>query len=199
MKIKFVTLIAAVFLTGGVAGIAQTTTTTTTTTTHIWNDPHAWWQNHWSNNGAQLYTANEASLDLFGSYLSGEHKIENVFHNSIRHGFWGGGVGINYFFTRELGIGGDINIPDDHFGHFVNNIDGSLIARMPIGNCGLAPYIFGGGGRQTDPVWQWTGHAGVGVEYRFNPGTAFFTDARYVWVDKTPDEILFRAGLKLVF
>jgi hypothetical protein len=200
MKMKIVTLTTAVLMITG-AATAQTTTTTTTTTTetHVWNDPHAWWQSHWAYNREDSYTAGELSLDFFGSYLAGEHKVENLFHNSVRHGFWGGGVGVNYFFLRELGIGGDFNIPDDHFGNFINNVDGSLIARFPIPNSGLAPYVYGGGGRQTDPSWQWTGHAGVGLEYRFNPVTGFFTDARYIWPKRSSDEILFRAGLRFVF
>jgi hypothetical protein len=66
-------------------------------------------------------------------------------------------------------------------------------------NSGLAPYVFGGGGRQTDPEWQWTGHAGVGLEYRFNPVTGVFADGRYTWADRTSDSILFRAGVRFVF
>jgi hypothetical protein len=199
MKMQFVTL-TAVGLLAASAGMAQTTTTTTTTTTtsHVWTDPHTWWGNHWAYNAADRYTANELSLDMFGSYLAGERRAEDLFKTNIRHGFWGGGVGVNYFFTREIGIGGDIEIPDNG-GNFVNNVDGSLIARIPIVNSGLAPYVFGGGGRQTEPVWQWTGHAGVGIEYRFNPVTGVFADGRYMWVDKTSDEILFRAGVRFVF
>lgn len=199
MKMQFVTL-TAVGLLAASAGMAQTTTTTTTVTTesHVWNDPHAWWGNHWVYNTGERYTANELSLDMFGSYLAGQRKIEDLFKTNIRHGTWGGGVGVNYFFTRNIGVGGDLEIPADD-GNFINNIDGSLIARMPIGNSGLAPYVYGGGGRQTDPTWQWTGHAGVGLEYRFNPVTGIFADARYIWVDKTPDEILFRAGVRFVF
>jgi len=198
MKMQFVTLTAAGLMAAS-AAVAQTTTTTTTTTvSHVWNDPHTWWGNHWAYNAADRYTANELSLDMFGSYIAGERRAEDLFKTNIRHGTWGGGVGVNYFFTREIGIGGDINIPDDG-GNFINNIDGSLIARLPIANTGLAPYLFGGGGRQTEPVWQWTGHAGVGVEYRFNPVTGIFADGRYMWVDKTPDEILFRAGVRFVF
>jgi hypothetical protein len=199
MKMQFVTL-TAVGLLAASAGMAQTTTTTTTTTTtsHVWNDPHTWWGSHWAYHTDDRYTANELSLDMFGSYIAGERRIEDLFDTNIRHGVWGGGVGLNYFFTREIGIGGDINIPDDG-GNFVNNINGSLIARIPIVNSGLAPYVFGGGGRQTEPVWQWTGHAGVGLEYRFNPVTGVFADGRYMWVDKTADEILFRAGVRFVF
>jgi hypothetical protein len=199
MKMKFVTLTTLALLVAG-AGMAQTTTTTTTeTSTHVWSDPHAWWGDHWVYTSADKYTANELSLDFFGSYLAGERRVEDLFKTNIRHGFWGGGVGVNYFFCRNLGISADMNIPDDNFGNFINNVDGSLIARFPIVNSGLAPYVFGGGGRQTDPTWQWTGHAGVGLEYRFNPVTGIFADARYLWVDKTSDEIMFRAGVRFVF
>ena len=201
---KLITLSAAVFLTAS-AGLAQptttetTTTTTTTTTAHVWNDPNAWWANHWVMIPDNRYTANELSLDLFGSYVHAEKKIENIFHQGIRHnGFWGGGVGLNYFFCRELGIGGDVNMPDDGF-HLVDNVDGNLIARMPIANSGFAPYVYGGGGRQIDPAWEWEGHAGVGIEYRFNPGTGIFSDARYTWVKHTSDEILLRAGVRFIF
>lgn len=204
MKIKFITISAAVLLTAS-AGLAQpttteqtTTTTTTTTTTHIWNDPNAWWASHWQVIHENQYTANELSLDMFGSYISDEHKIENVFHNTVRHGFWGGGVGLNYFPLPYLGIGGDINMPVNG-GKLIDNAYGQLIGRLPICNTGLAPYVFGGGGRQIEPSWQWEGHAGVGIEYRLNPGWGVFTDARYTWVKHSSDEILFRAGLRFVF
>ena len=199
MKIRLVTLAAAVLLTAN-AGKAQTTTTTTTTTvtTHVWEDPNAWWGSHWVMVKDNRYNCNELSLDFFGSYLANEKNIENVFKHSIRHGTWGGGVGANYFFTRELGVGVDANIPAND-GNFVDSVNGSLIARFPITTTGLAPYVFGGGGRQTDPAWQWTGHAGVGLEYRFNPGTGVFADTRYTWADKTSDTILFRAGLRFLF
>jgi hypothetical protein len=199
MKIKFILLTAAAVFAAGAAGAQTTVEQTTTTTTHVWNDPNAWWANHWLYSNGNLYNANELSLDFFGSYLAGERRAEDLLKTNIRHGYWGGGVGINYFFTRYLGVGGDIEIPDDNYGNFVNNMDGSLIARFPIGNSGLAPYVFGGGGRQTDPTWQWTGHAGVGLEYRFNPVTGVFADGRYMWVDKTSDEILFRAGVRFAF
>jgi len=68
---------------------------------------------HWTYTSANLYTANELSLDLFGSYLAGQRKIEDLFKTNIRHGFWGGGVGLNYFLTRNIGVGGDIDIPEN--------------------------------------------------------------------------------------
>jgi hypothetical protein len=201
MKIKITTLTAAVLLIAG-AGVAQTTTTTTTTTqvVHVWSDPHQWWDNHWRfETGVSPYMDNELSLDFYANYMAAQRGIEHLFNTDIRHGIWGGGVGVNYFFVKWLGIGGDMNMPCANLGNFVNDINGSLIARMPIECSPFAPYLFGGGGRQTNPEWQWTGHLGVGAEFRFNPGVGIFTDARYVWADKTTDTILFRAGFRFAF
>jgi hypothetical protein len=202
MKMKITILTAAVLLTAS-ASFAQETTTTTTTTTqevHIWNDPSQWWANHWTyTTGTSPYYDNELSLDFYANYMANQRAIEHLFHTDIRHGLWGGGVGVNYFFVKYLGIGGDINMPCANLGNFVNDINGSLIARIPIACSGFAPYLFGGGGRQTNPEWQWTGHAGVGAEFRLNPGVGIFTDARYVWADKTTDTILFRAGFRFAF
>lgn len=173
------------------AGIAQGA--------HLWDDPNAWASSHFAYDvSAPRYTAQELSFDAFGSYLAGERKFNKLFETNIRHGSWGGGVGLNYFFIRELGVGVDMNIPDNG-GNFIDSVSGSLIARWPLDPSGFAPYIFGGGGRGTDPVWEWQGHAGVGMEYRFNPATGIFVDGRYVWHDKSYDRLLLRAGLRLVF
>jgi hypothetical protein len=193
MKItKIATLAAAVLLTAGVSGMAQTA--------HVWNDPQGWWGNHfsYSPNTTDKYTANEFSLDTFASYLAGENKLTDVFDTNIRHGKWGGGLGLNYFITRELGVGVDANIPDND-GNFIDSVSGSAIVRIPLGNSGLAPYILAGGGRQTDPAWEWTGHLGAGLEYRFNTTTGVFLDGRYVWADKTSDTVLLRSGIRFVF
>ena len=198
MKFRTLTTVILLSATSGLAQDATTATTTTTTTTTVnAHDPNGWWANHWNCN-AERYNADELTLDLFGSYLANQRKIEDLFHTNIRNGSWGGGVGTSFFFLRYLGIGGDINIPDNG-GNFVDSINGSLIARLPICNSGFAPYVFGGGGRQTQPAWQWTGQAGVGMEYRFNPLTGIFVDTRYTWADKTSDTIYFRAGVRFVF
>ena len=200
---KSVAIFAGIMLAaGGVMAQVETTTTTTTTTTytmHAWNDPNSWWHEHFVYTTADLYRANEMSFDMFGSYLHTERRVESLFHTDIRNnGFWGGGVGLNYFGTRYMGVGGDINIPNNG-GNFVDSMAGSLIARLPLDPTGLAPYVFGGGGRQTDPAWEWEGHLGVGLELRFNPVTGLFTDARYNWVRNTPDTLLLRAGLRFSF
>src|SRR5690349_21110856 len=125
---------------------------------HVWDDPSGWWDNHFSyDQNADTYTGQELSMDFFGSYLNPEGKFTDLFKTNIRHGFWGGGVGLNYFLTRNFGIGTDFNIsskPDDQ--NLVDYVVGNLYARLPLGNSGFAPYIFGGGGRATSPIYQWT-------------------------------------------
>ena len=167
-------------------------------------DTAGWWTEHWTHDpNAARYTAREGSPDLFGSYQAPEEKFSHIFQTDIRQtGIWGGGAGFNYFITREIGIGVDSNFGDNR-GPFVDHVVGSLLLRAPLGNSGIAPYIFGGGGRGFDPAWQWLGHAGVGLEYRFSTMTGIFLDGRYVWAEKRVDDfrdsLLLRAGLRIVF
>jgi hypothetical protein len=195
---KIVTLVGTALAASASMAMAQTETTETTTVVHVWDNPHDWWGNHFTAPTGAKFTANELNFDLFASYVAPERTFTHLAQTDIRDGAWGGGVGLNYFLTRELGIGGDINMPNDK-GNLVDSVSGSLIARFPCEQVGIAPYFFGGGGRTTDRVWDWTGHAGVGMEYRMNPLTGVFADARYIWGDKSSDAVLFRAGLRFIF
>jgi len=192
MRIKNILAVGAVLMV--TAGMARAA--------HVWDDPNAWWGGHFTYDtaGTPRYTPAELSFDAFGSYIAGERRFNKLFETNIRHGDWGGGVGLNYFFLREVGIGADINIPANG-GNFIDQVDGSLILRWPFEPSGFAPYVFGGGGRSTDPIWEWIVHAGIGIEYRFNPTTGVFFDTRYIWhvTDGSSDRILFRGGLRFVF
>ncbi len=166
---------------------------------HVWEDPNAWWNSHFSYDAAaEKYTDQELSLDLFGSYINPEEKFSHLFRSSIRKGYWGGGVGLNYFLLRQVGIGADMNM-SDHPGRIVDQVLGNGILRLPLGNSGLSPYAFGGGGRGISPSWEWVYDAGVGLEMRFTPTTGIFGDARYIWADQSVDRLLIRAGLRVVF
>lgn len=168
---------------------------------HMWEDPGAWWSDHFVSDArpTQKFSAQEVSLDMFGSYMTPERGIEHLFNTDIRSGgHWGGGVGLNYFLTRNLGLGADMNMSNNG-GKLVDLVGGNAILRFPIEKAGLAPYIIGGGARGIDPSWQWVGHAGVGLELRWNPTTGIFIDGRYIWADKTSDALWLRAGLRVVF
>jgi hypothetical protein len=107
-------------------------------------------------------------------------------------------VGLNYFITREIGLGVDANMSDNG-GSFVDAVLGNLILRWPIGESGFAPYLFGGGGRTTDATWEWVGQAGLGLEYRFHRHVGIFADGRYIWPEDSSDALLLRAGVRVAF
>jgi hypothetical protein len=151
-----------------------------------------------------LFHNNEVSLDLFGTYLNPEQRLNKLFDTNIRHGTWGGGVGLNYFPICFLGLGADTSFQDGAR-KFCDHVGGNLILRLPIEPAHLAPYIFGGGGRRFDPVDAWFFDAGVGLDVRFTRHVGIFGDARYIWHESNAqfgarfDQALFRTGLKIAF
>ncbi len=154
----------------------------------------AQWDDRWryQQEAVDKFPPNELSLDLFGTWAS-----ENRFGDKRDSGYWGGGVGLNYFLNRYIGIGADSYIEEWKWPYRVN---GSLFLRYPIPQgAGFAPYAFGGGGREFKYVPQWTFHGGAGLEFRFNRYTGLFIDGRRVFPDKTEDYTLARAGLRLNF
>src|SRR4051812_40226587 len=160
-------------------------------TAQVRADEHSTWGDRWKydKDNHTKFMPNEFSLDLFGTYATRDR-----FGNG--EDGWGGGIGVNYFLTRYVGIGADSYIEEWKLPYRVN---GSLIIRLPIDPVGLAPYVFGGGGREWKYAPQWTAHAGAGLEFRLNSHTGIFADARRVFPDKTQDYALWRAGLRLVF
>lgn len=142
---------------------------------------------------ASCFEAQELQLDLFGSYswiTDGKHEDGDGF---------GGGLGVNYFFTRILGVGVDGNILDgDASGLW--NVTGKLIARFPIDSICLAPYLFVGGGVQTNGDTIGIGTAGAGVEYRVVPNKfGIFTEGRYTLGADNNDAAQARFGFRFVF
>jgi hypothetical protein len=150
---------------------------------------------HWDHE--HLYHAGEMSVDLYGVGLLHESDFDNG--ERARHDLsWGGGAGINFFFTRYIGIGGDADAITFHHS-FVDTTTGNLILRFPIDDTGLAPYIFGGAGYQFQGIDQVIGGGGIGLEMRILPHFSFFVDARYMAAQKTDDFGIGRAGVRLSF
>jgi hypothetical protein len=147
-----------------------------------------------------LYRSQEVSIDAFGVGTIGQQTIDHISGNRIRHnGRAGAGLGVGYFFCRYLGIGAD-TYAENTTGPFIDSASGNLIARLPIGNTGLAPYIFGGGGYQFEEVKQGFGQAGGGLEFRFCRNVGLFADARYVITDhKTENYGVGRTGVRITF
>ena len=169
---------------------------------HLWQDPQSWAGDAltYDHQSVPLFSANELSLDLGASYTAGQRGVEHIFETSIKgsRGTWGGDIGLNYFITRVIGVGADINMPDNG-GNLVDGVMGNLTLRLPLGNSGFAPYVFGGGGRTTDRTWEWAGQAGLGLEFRFSHNLGLFADTRYIWPIQSPDALQLRAGFRFVF
>lgn len=147
-----------------------------------------------------LYPDQEFTVDLFGVYADQKDKFKDSFRESMKGGRWGAGLGINYFFTRFMGIGADAFGIDNRNGDdIVDAANASFILRLPIDVAHLAPYAFGGGGHQWEGPDTWTAHVGAGLEVRLNRHTGIFIDGRHVFVDKGSEYALIRSGLRFAF
>lgn len=162
------------------------------------------WDNmfhHWSlwDRTPELYRNQELSVDVFGLGTLGESTIEHMSYDRFkRDSNWGAGVGVNYFFCRNFGVGGEA-FSTDTDGPFVDNATVNLILRLPLADTGLAPYVFGGAGYQFDSAKKWFGEGGIGLEYRFLPHVGLFTDARAMVPESTKYTGMARAGLRVSF
>lgn len=146
-----------------------------------------------------FYRANELSLDAFGTASLGKYSLDHLSGDRVRHNTrLGAGLGLNYFFTRNLGIGADV-YSEDTKGAFIDSLSGNLTLRFPLGQSGFAPYVFGGGGYQFDLAKVWFGQAGAGMEYRFTRQVGAFVDARWVLPDETKYYGVARIGVRFAF
>ena len=188
MKIKIA--IAATILLFGFGPLLEAQDMTSTNTTHHWGD----------SNPGDLYRAYDLSLDVFGLGTVGEHTLNNLSGDRIiRHGHLGAGAGLEFFFNRYLGIEAE-GFSETTHNTFVNAAGGNLVLRLPIGEPGLAPYVFGGGGHEFYPVSHNNyGDGGAGLEYRFTRCVSVFTDARFVATEHTGTYGLGRLGIKFNF
>lgn len=138
----------------------------------------------------------ELQLDVFGSWADTRR------HDGIagpKDGF-GGGIGVNYFFMRYLGVGVDGNIVSASNGLWT--FSGSLIARYPIeaGNLCLAPYVLTGGGFQTDGINAGTWHVGGGLEWRCTHNIGVYGEGRYTWAGShQEDSARVSLGVRFIF
>jgi hypothetical protein len=152
-----------------------------------------------STNQGDYYRSSELSVDGFGTGSLGEYTLQHLSSDRVRQDVrFGVGAGINYFFTRNIGIGADA-YSENTTGAFVDSASASLILRLPLGQSGFAPYAFGGGGHQFDAAKLWFGQAGAGMEYRFTPHVGVFLDARAVWPNETRLYGVGRVGLRFAF
>ncbi len=148
------------------------------------------WTERWRYDpNADKFNAPDATLDLFGTWADRDRF-------GGEDDSFGGGLGFTMYFIRFLGISADSYIEEWKWPYRAN---ASLLVRLPLGQTGLAPYGFGGGGRQWKYIPQYTAHAGAGLQLKLNPHTALFGDWRRVFPEVTQDHHLVRFGLNLGF
>jgi len=134
----------------------------------------------------------ELQLDIFASYSG------TTSGGSHGDGF-GGGLGVNYFFTRNLGVAVSGNLYDGDV-NGVWNIDADLVLRFPIeGSICIAPYIMAGGGLETNGSTTGTFNAGAGLEWRATQSIGIFGEGRYIWSAADEDGVQARLGLRFIF
>lgn len=138
----------------------------------------------------------ELQIDAFGL---------GAFYNEGRPG-WGGGLGINYFFSKFIGVG----IEQDMFGRKEQDSQGytewatagNVFLRLPICSLNLAPFAVVGGGAAYggERSGHGFGHVGGGLEYRVTDNIGLFSDARYVYSTIDPENaVAVRTGLRFAF
>lgn len=159
------------------------------------------------------FNDHELELGIFGQYSVGEGPTHA---GPMRDHGWGGGVEVNYFFLRYVGIGIEGSWEDikenerfashgDHTSTTLHEVGGSLFLRYPIDRLCLAPYAFVGGSFQVDGKGWASPHVGVGLEWRFIPHkVAFFADGRWTYFGDRDglndlNNFTFRSGFRVIF
>jgi hypothetical protein len=89
------------------------------------------------------YRDREWNVDLFGAYAFTANSYRFDRYLDADHA-WGGGLDVNYFFMRYLGVGleGYALAAENTIGQ----ASGNLIFRYPFPDSRFAPYAFAGGG-----------------------------------------------------
>ena len=158
------------------------------------------------------FSDHEFQIDTFGQASFGSSEKIGLFRETA----WGGGVGLNYFFHRNIGLGVDgawLSAKESTLGHtashsdrtVIHNASGSVIFRLPIDSACLAPYAYLGGGYHGDGENWASGHAGVGLEYRCVPNkVGIFVDGRWTYLGDRDNQTdlnfwTVRTGFRLVF
>ena len=132
------------------------------------------------------FDAHELSVDAFGFYS--ERDKSGVDKNTF-----GIGVGVNYFLTDTIGFSAE-TYGDAFTTPYLITVSG--IYRYAVPEWNLAAYGFAGGGREWEHAPQWLGHLGIGLEFRFTPNLAAFSDIRGVFPIETASHALFRFGVR---
>lgn len=159
----------------------------------------------------ECFAARELQLDIFGQYSDGNGPVHA---GTFKDHAFGGGIGVNYFFTRNFGMGVDAAWLSGKEAPYTSrnservithNFSASLIYRFPIDSICLAPYVFAGAGFVVDGAQWATAHAGAGIEYWVIPQKlGLFADTRWTYLGDRYghddlNNVSARVGVRVVF
>ncbi|MEO6872978.1 MAG: outer membrane beta-barrel protein [Chthoniobacterales bacterium] len=165
----------------------------------------------------QFYGDREWNLDLFGLRADTYNEYRNDRYLGVDHGY-GGGIDVNYMFTRYLGAGLEGYAIDAN--DVVGQASANLIFRYPIPNTRFAPYGYAGGGvifngsrlrtlvsngqspasiRKNSDA-EGMGQFGAGFEVRITPRIGVINDYSYNLVNGPDNNFgMFRSGIRFAF
>lgn len=159
----------------------------------------------------------EWNFDLFGARADTYNEYRNDQYLGVDHAY-GGGIDVNYMFTRFLGAGFKGYALDAD--RAIVGLSGDLIFRYPIPGTRFAPYGFAGGGvifngsrvrtlvsdgRSPASIREHSsgaavGDFGVGFEVRITPTIGVINDYSYNLVDGPNNNFgIIRSGIRFAF
>jgi len=137
--------------------------------------------------GCGCFTAG-GSFDAFGAAIFEGGKSD-----------FGGGLGYNYFFNRNVGFDLNYSVFDTKSQH--HEIDGNLIFRAPIDSLCLAPYALIGGGYSTNGTSRGNFDLGGGLDIRIPSVSCIgiFAEGAYHFAAEDSDYTTVRMGMRIPF
>lgn len=141
----------------------------------------------------QWFGDREFSLDLYGFWQDAK-SAGNPYSDG-----WGGGLGLNAFFTRHIGLGLEADWSDQtRDSTVIHSVTSTIIGRYPIGR--VAPYALVGVGGRFDSKNVANFQAGGGLEIRVTRNVGLFTDARHIWNEGYVNDVrTIRTGVRFAF
>lgn len=135
----------------------------------------------------EFYRGGEFQIDLFGSLATPD--LDN--YQS------GAGLGLNYYLSKNIGIGATIAGDWSEHGQVVDSAGGSLLYRIPIERSAIT---FRGGATWDLRREGWSLELGPGLEHRFTRHIGIFTEALLSKrIDEGDVHAVGRAGIRLAF
>jgi Outer membrane protein beta-barrel domain len=136
------------------------------------------------------------SCNCFGAGSSFDVFAGGIFESGGDSAF-GGGVGYNVFFNRNLGIDLNYGLYGTSSEH--HEFDANLVLRAPIDSLCLAPYALVGGGYAVNSSNRANFDVGGGLDLRLQSCLGVFAEGLYHFAQEGADYTTVRLGVRIPF